>query len=294
MKNRTIIGIIGMVVALVVVFLIAPLVAQTDTDTTQVLRLKQNISRGTEITTNHLEMVTVKTDTVPNGVINDPKTIVGKYASTNLFAGDYITAAKLSSNATSAEDVFINLDGKVAISVPITSFAGGLSGKLQNGDIVRFYVTYNNSYYYGSYVPGALQWVKVITTTTGNGIDQNEIQENDDGSYDMPSTVTVLANESQAKLLAELSSEGYRMHLVLVYRGEEVVANDYMAKQEQYFEDLAAGLIEGDALPGTDNTGTGNIYDGWTPPSGYTGNIGDYMDDSYKDVVTGNKDETED
>lgn len=268
MKNRTIIGIICVLLALVTVFLVAPLVNQNTTDTVDVIRLKHNISRGTEITTNHLEVAKVKGDSIPNGVINDYRVIVGKYAASDLYAGDYITAAKLTSNATSAEDVFVNLDGKVAISVPITSFSGGLSGKLQNGDIIRFYVSAGNDEI--AYVPGGLQWVKVITTTTGGGVDQDEIKENDDGSHDMPSTVTVLANELQAKMLAEYSG-GYDIHLVLVYRGEEVVANDYLAKQDKYFEDLAAGLIQDSMFPsGNGGNGgglAGDILDGviWNP-----------------------------
>ena len=67
--------------------------------------------------------------------------VVGKYAKADLAVGDYILAAKLS-DAPAAENAYLyNLDGtKQAISVTIKSFATGLSGKLQSGDIVSVIV----------------------------------------------------------------------------------------------------------------------------------------------------------
>lgn len=232
MKKRTVIGVVCIVAALIVAFLVAPLVNQFTTDTKEICRLKTSVTRGTEITNNHLEIVKVKWDTVPAGVITDVKLIVGKYAASNLYAGDYLTAAKLTSSATSADDVFAAMGDKVAISIPISSFAGGLSGKLQNGDIVRFYVADGDG---STYVPGVLQYVQIVTTTTGNGIDQDEIIENEDGSYSMPSTVTILANNVQAKYLADIA--GKKIHLALVYRGDAATAKTYLDKQELYFSD---------------------------------------------------------
>lgn len=69
---------------------------------------------------------------------------------------------------------------KVAMSITINSFAGGLSGKLENGDIVSIYVTDNDSH---TEVPASLKYVKVITTTTSGGIDENDVVENEDGSF---------------------------------------------------------------------------------------------------------------
>ncbi len=237
MKNRTILGAICLVLAIVVAFVVAPIVNRVTSDSTDVIRLSKNITRGTQITAEHLEIVSVKTDSIPVGIINDPNKIIGKYAATTLYSGDYLTAAKVAGEAISADDAFASLDGKVAVSVPLSSFAGSLSGKLENGDIVRFYVKGGNSDEI-AYIPGALQWVEIVTTTTGSGVDQDQIVENEDGSHDMPSTVTILANDAQAKLLVQYSG-GYEIHLALVYRGDAKTAKEYLKLQDEYFERLA-------------------------------------------------------
>jgi len=146
MKNRTVIGIICMVLAVATTFLVAPLVTRLSTDTVSVPRLCENVTRGAKITEASVEMVSVKKDTLPGGVITDAKKIVGLYATTNLFSGDYLTTAKLSLNSNTADDTFSSLNGnKYAMSFTIDSFAAGLSGKLQNGDIISLVVVDKNS-----------------------------------------------------------------------------------------------------------------------------------------------------
>lgn len=241
MKNRTILAAVCIVLAIIMVFVVSPLVTRLTTDSTEVIRLSKNITRGTQITKDHLEVVEVKKDTIPDGIVNDANIIIGKYAATDLYAGDYLKREKLTQEANTADDVFADLNNKFAISVPLSSFAGQLSGKFQNGDVVRFYVTDEN--HEEMYTPGALQWVRIITTTTGGGIDQNDIVKNEDGSYTMPSTATVLVNEAQARLLAEISTNG-SIHLSLVYRGPAEKANVYLEKQEEYFLQLDNGGLE--------------------------------------------------
>ena len=137
MKNRTIIGIVCMILAVAMTFAVAPLVNRLTSDTTTVVRLKQEVGRGAKITAEQVETVKVKTDTMPQGVYVNTADVIGKYASSTLYAGDILTKAKLTKDANSADDVFASLNGsKVAVSVTIDTFAAGLSGKLQNGDII--------------------------------------------------------------------------------------------------------------------------------------------------------------
>ncbi len=233
MKNRTIIGIVCAVLALVIMFVVAPLFNRIASNDIQVVRLKQSVARGVQITNAHLETVSVPGYAIPAGALKTPNEIVGKYSTSQLYAGDYLTAGKLSDVSIAADDVLANMeDGKVAISVPLGSFSGHLSGKLQNGDIVRFYV---NDQYGKPSVPGALQYVKIVTTTTGSGIDKDQIVENEDGSFSMPSTVTVVVNDIQAKLLVDYASNN-SMYLALIYRGDEETTQKYLDMQEEYFK----------------------------------------------------------
>ena len=77
--------------------------------------------------------------------------------------------------------------------------------------------------------------MKVVTTTTADGIDKNEIIKNDDGSFELPSTITVLANNEQAKLLAEYEGTT-NIHVALVYRGDKDTANKFLNIQNDYFK----------------------------------------------------------
>lgn len=233
MKNRTVIGVICMVLAVAVTFLIAPLVNRLSTDTSEVIRLASDVKQGVQITADHLEVARVKTDSIPVGTLNDSKEVIGKYAASALYAGDYLTSAKLTGEANTASDVFASLDGsKVAVSVTIDTFAAGLSGKLENGDIISMIVV--DKELGKAYIPAALRYMKVITTTTSGGIDQDSIVKNEDGSYEIPSTVTLLANTEQAKLLARYNAET-TLTVALVYRGTNENAKKFLDAQDEYF-----------------------------------------------------------
>ncbi len=253
MKNRTVIGVICMVLAVVITFAVAPLVNRLTSDTSEVVRLATDVKQGIQITAEHLETVKVKTDTIPSGAVTDPKDIIGKYASSALYAGDYLTAAKLTGEANTASDAFASLDGtKVAVSVTIDTFAAGLSGKLENGDIISLIVMDEDTG--EASIPGALRYMKVITTTTAGGIDQDSIVKNEDGSYEIPSTVTLLANTEQAKLLAKYESD-ITMSVALVYRGTPENAKKFLDKQGEYFMNFKE---EDDEMSEPDETSGGN------------------------------------
>ena len=233
MKNRTVIGIICIVLAVAVMFLVAPIVNNLTSDTVKVIRLSENVVQGTAISEKNLETVEVKSNTVTDGVLTKASDIVGKYAVSNLYKGDYLTTAKLSGEANTADSAFASLDGsKVAVSVTIDSFAAGLSGKLQNGDIISLIVVNKDSK--EAVIPAEFKYLRVITTTTAGGVDKDSVVKNEDGTFELPTTVTVLVNTKQAKLLALYESET-TMQVALVYRGDKETANKFLAKQDEYF-----------------------------------------------------------
>lgn len=234
MKNRTVIGIVCMVLAVAMTFFVSPLVNKLTSDTTTVIRVSADVKQGAQITDKHIETVGVKTDTLPAVVITQKSQVIGKYAASNIYAGDYFTTAKITDEANTAEDVFASLDGtKVAFSITIDSFAAGLSGKLQNGDIISIIVTDKDTG--ATSIPGSLKYLQVITTTTAGGVDKDSIVKNDDGTFDLPSTVTVLVNADQAKLLAKYENNS-TMQTALVYRGGKDTANKFLAKQDEYLK----------------------------------------------------------
>ncbi len=235
MKNRTILGIICIVLAVAVTFVVAPLVNKAAAGTTNIIRMNKDISQGKKITADDIMVVKVGSTGLQDIVIKDKIAVIGKYATCDIKANTNILSTYLTDTADNADDVFRTLDGtKQAISITINSFAGGVSGKLKNGDIISVIVTTDK----GTTIPVELSYVKVITTTTQKGTDKDELAQNEDGTYDLPSTVTLLVNKVQSTLLAQYEKDG-KIHLSLVYRGNQATADNFLKAQDKVFTQSA-------------------------------------------------------
>ena len=245
MKNRTLIGIVCIVLAVAVTFLVSPLVNRISEQKTDVIRFTKDISHGSKITETDIEIVKLSKTGVPEKALKTKDAVVGKYAKADLFKGDLATEIKITDDENSVANVFSSLNGdKVAMSVTINTFAGGLSGKLENGDIVSIYVTDKEG---KTTVPSELKYVKVITTTTSGGVDETEVVENEDGSFELPSTITLLVSSKQATVLANYE-ENASMHVALVFRGDTEKAQKFLDKQDKFLETKTD-------KEGTDNNG---------------------------------------
>ena len=256
MKNRTIIGIVCIVLALVVTFAVAPLVNKLSDSRTDIVRLKTDIAQGHMIQESDIEVVTVGSTGLPTNIITKKEAVVGKFAACDLKANTDLLQSMISDKSDSADDVFHTLDGKKqAISITISSFAGGLSGKLENGDIVSLVIFENETN--EATIPGGLTYVKVITTTTAEGFDKDELTPNEDGTYELPTTLTLLVNPTQAKMLVEYENRGV-IHADLVYRGDSKTAQKFLDAQDLYFEMLAEKEDEETAEPDENNPSGGN------------------------------------
>ena len=256
MKNRTIIGIVCIVLALVVTFAVAPLVNKLSDSRTDIVRLKSDIVQGHMIQESDIEIVTVGSTGLPANIITKKEAVVGKFAACDLKANTDLLQSMISDKSDSADDVFHTLDGtKQAISITISSFAGGLSGKLENGDIVSL-VIYENETNKAT-IPGGLTYVKVITTTTAEGFDKDELTPNEDGTYELPTTLTLLVNPTQAKMLVEYENRGV-IHADLVYRGDSKTAQKFLDAQDLYFELLSEQEKDESEEPDETNPSGGN------------------------------------
>ena len=256
MKNRTIIGIVCIVLALVVTFAVAPLVNKLSDSRTDIVRLKNDIVQGHMIQESDIEVVTVGSTGLPTNIITKKEAVVGKFAACDLKANTDLLQSMISDKSGSAGDVFHTLDGtKQAISITISSFAGGLSGKLENGDIVSLVIFENETN--KATIPGGLTYVKVITTTTAEGFDKDELTPNEDGTYELPTTLTLLVNPTQAKMLVEYENRGV-IHADLVYRGDSKTAQKFLDAQDLYFELLSEQEKDESEEPDETNPSGGN------------------------------------
>ena len=236
-RNRTVIGVLCILLALIICFGVTPLFSRSASEKTEIVRVTKDIKEGDEITAEMVQTVEVGAYNLQQNLMTDKKEVVGKYATADLAAGDYILSSKLSAVPAAENAYLYNLDGKKqAISVTIKSFATGLSGKLESGDIVTVIV----ADYQGkgeTAIPPELQYVEVISVTASSGYDANTGEVVDE--KELPSTVTLLVTTEQAKVLAELEQDS-ELHLALVYRGTPENAAKFIAAQDALIEELYA------------------------------------------------------
>ena len=250
-KNRTVIGLICIALSLLICFGLTPLFNDAVLSQAQIVRVVGTVQKGDAITANEVETVKVGKYNLPGNVVRNKSEVVGKYATADLQKGDYILTTKLSDKPLS--DAYLSeLDGtKQAISITIKSFAAGLSGKLEPGDIISLLSTDSGNT--GVTVqPPELQYVKVLAVTTGTGADKqyaasSEKSGNSGSNQDnLPSTITLLVNSTQANVLNGLEQNG-NLHVTLVYRGSEANAEKFLATQDQYFK---SGSTSANSQPG--------------------------------------------
>ena len=240
LRNRTVIGIICIVLSLIICFAVTPLFNRAISEKTEIVRVTKEIRKDEEITADMVETVEVGAYNLPESVITDRNRVIGKFASAELQPGDYILASKVVKEPAAENAYLYNLNGeKQAISVSVKSFAAGLSGKLQSGDIVSVLAPdYKKQGV--TVIPPELQYVEVIAVTADSGADANtgeQMEEVED--RELPDTVTLLVTPEQSLVLAELEAEG-DIHLSLVYRGTQENAAEFIAAQEAVLAELYA------------------------------------------------------
>ena len=232
LKNRTVIGVICILLALIICFAVTPLFNKTISEKTEIVRVVKPVKIGEEITADKVSVVEVGGYNLPEDVVRNLDTAIG--------------------NA-----YLYNLTGKKqAISVSLKAFANGLSGKLQSGDIVSV-IAPDYKKQGSTVIPPELQYVEVIAVTANSGYDANTNTQNgeeDNTEKELPGTVTLLVTPEQSKILAELEADG-KAHISLVFRGppeqsaafisaQETVLLELYPPVEEETEDSESGALE--------------------------------------------------
>lgn len=235
LKNRFFVGALCIVAALLIAF-IAPPALDGEHKTTNVVRMVETAAPGTQITEKMVETVSVPEGMV-NGGISIMSSAVGKYAVTDLYAGDYLTPAKLASTlAEKSSFPAGTVKGKTVVSVTLPTLASGVSGHLLPGDIVTVMALpkdsvsqslgvepeTDNTDLSAAIIYPELRYIEVCMVTANDGADASvEANPGDDTKNSLPVTVSFYATQGQALLLAELENRSI-IHLAFVARGTEV------------------------------------------------------------------------
>ena len=238
LKNRTVIGVICIVLSLIICFAVTPLFNQSISEKTEIVRVVKPVKNGEEIQSDMVKQVEVGGYNLPEDVVKSSDTVIGKFATADLAVGDYILSSKLAEEPTAENAYLYHLTGeKQAISVSVKNFANGLSGKLQSGDIVSV-IAPDYKKQGSTVIPAELQYVEVIAVPANSGSDANTGEQTEESEErELPDTVTLLVTPEQSKILAELEADG-KLHLSLVYRGEQKNAVVFIEAQEAVLAEL--------------------------------------------------------
>lgn len=252
LRNKIFIGVLCIVVGLAVGFVLLPKSQSADVQMTQIVRLKQDTAAGVQLTAEMLEEVAVPSADVPDGASSKSESFLSRYTSSQLYAGDILTSAKV--RDTLADPVAAAAaKGKQLVSVSVPSLSSGVSGTLLPGDVVSIMVTrlvtvteneFEESQWTGglisststrqekqTYIPDELRYMEVCRVTSSDGTVAMVNDERDaDEPNRLPVTITFYASEMQAIKLAEIEQEG-KLHIVFVARGD--AADDFIPRAER-------------------------------------------------------------
>jgi len=238
LKNRTFLGLVCIVLALIICFGLTPLFNGAVQSQTEIVRMIKDVKQGEMIAPDMITAIKVGGYNLPGNVIRKKENVIGKYAKHDMLNGDYILSVKLSDTPLTEFAYLHELDGtREAISITIKSFAAGLSGKFEAGDIIGI-IASNVGDFRATVAPPELRYVKVLAVTDGKGYDKEYSDSRDDEERDLPSTITLLVVPVQAFILAELEAAG-RIHCTLVYRGTEENRDKFLKMQDEYLNPSA-------------------------------------------------------
>ncbi|HSH51653.1 MAG TPA: Flp pilus assembly protein CpaB, partial [Bacteroidales bacterium] len=206
-KNRTVLGLGSIILALLLSFGVTPFMNKAMRSQVTIIRASKNIKKGEEITADKITKVKVGGYNLPQQVIKEQNELVGKYATVDIYKDDYFLKSKVSDSVD--DDNYLR-DENMAISITIRSLAAGLSGKLKAGDIVSI-ISSSEDGIKPMIIP-ELQYVEVLSITSKEGKDIEGEKE------ELPSTINLSVDPIQAEKLVEQEQNG-NIHLLLVYRG---------------------------------------------------------------------------
>ena len=107
--NRTVIGIICIVAALLICFGVAPVVNRISDGKVAIVRVIRQVEAGAVIGADDVAVVEVGRHNLPGGLVTKTEDVIGKCAKSDLYAGDYILKDKLTGTEKTAKDLLGNL-----------------------------------------------------------------------------------------------------------------------------------------------------------------------------------------
>lgn len=142
--KRKYIGILLIIVALIISFVLVPMINAQKNETALIAVAKTDIKKGSNITEKEITFVERGTFGL-KAYITDKNQVIGKPAVTDILKGDFITNNKIGKeNISRLQSIIIN--NKALTTITVKSNAAGLASHLKSGDIVRIYNVIGDEY----------------------------------------------------------------------------------------------------------------------------------------------------
>lgn len=243
-RSHIFIGLLSVVLALVVSFVLTPMYSKAVEKKDEVVRLKRDVDLGDRIEEKDLEVISIGIYNISDKIIRKKEELVGRYAKSDLYSGMYVVGAAISETPI-RKDLYLNNipEDKYAISVTVQNYAAGLSSKLMQGDVVSLIVKKQETD--GTVIceiPDTLMYMEVLGATEEGGSDKTVASDNRDDkkkNNERLATVTLLANKYQVSELSSYEGESV-IHIALKNRNNESVKMKLLAIQDEYFKELEA------------------------------------------------------
>lgn len=236
-KNRFVIGCLCIILAFAVGFIGVPLLSSFENQKVTVMIAKENIAKGSEVTSSMLMEHNISRGDIPfnndtyysASTINEYLRGGGKlYASCDIEARDMMTTNKLSSEYPYTDMAIRTLDAShYAVSAGVASLSAGVAGKIREGDVLTLMIYSDKD---NVFIDSYLNYVKVISVSNSEASDIKDNAESN-GSK-IPSVVTFEVNLDQAMLLAEYNSN-YSIHYALAARADTDKAQALLSEQNK-------------------------------------------------------------
>lgn len=228
--SRVILAVIAILLSSIILFFIVPSIQNSENEEVSVVVAKADINEGRQITEANITTKQIAKKYLPESAILDEEQVIGQYASTNITAGDFLFANKISATTSAPSEWTSELDSEhVAISFTIRNFAAGLSAKIQANDIISIIALEENAE--RPSIPAELTYVRVLAITANTAEEYVASKENQEEKL-LPVSITVLVTPQQAVKVAELDMNG-NIYVALVSRDDSARAEALLSAQEE-------------------------------------------------------------
>lgn len=224
LKSRGFLGGCCVLAALLLAFVVTPLMASGRDATVSVVTLAADVPLGQRITPDLLVVRQMGRQGLPAGALTDPAEAEGMYLTMPLLEGDILTKRRLQDGYPTDTPELLDLGDRMALSVSLADLSQSVSGRLRAGDLIQLFAVLNNKEAamdaaapenYSAAVIPELQAVEVllVTDSASGDVEGGQAEE------DLLATVVLSVDQRQAAALAGLNTNA-TLHAALLCRGD--------------------------------------------------------------------------